>query len=115
GFVSQTDARGVTTSIYAQTGTRVDELRRSYTIGGVTTTESLAYTYFSSGSAFGKIQQITYSRQVGAGSWTDLQQVVYTYYGWTDAQGSPMPTITLSITPAPRWPPRKSRRSARAA
>jgi YD repeat-containing protein len=83
-FVSHTDARGVTTTVASRAGSQINELQRSYVIGGVTTTESLLYTYFTTGY----LQSVTYRLQVGGGSWTPVKQVTYAYYGASDANGS---------------------------
>jgi len=82
-FLGQTDSRGVTTVVYSYDAThhRFNELRRSYTSGGTTTVERLSYAYRSAGDGAGRLGSVTYQRQAGGGSWTDLQQVVYTYYG----------------------------------
>jgi len=66
-FISYTNARGIQTTITSQTGSQVNELQRSYTIGGTTIVDSLQYAYFSSGSAAGKLQSVTYRQQVGGG------------------------------------------------
>jgi RHS repeat-associated protein len=87
-FVSHTDSRGVQTTIVSQTGTQINELQRSYTVGGVVTVESLAYSYFSSGSALGYLQSVLYRKQVGGGSWTPIEQALYGYWGASSANGS---------------------------
>ena len=88
GFVSHTDARGVVTTVTAQTGARIDELQRSYTSGGTTTYESLLYSYFNGGDKDGKVVYVTYRRKVGAGAWSELTRMTYDYYGTSDANGS---------------------------
>jgi RHS repeat-associated protein len=87
-FVSHTDWRGIETSIASQTGSQINELQRSYTISGTTTTESLVYSYFTSGSASGYLQRVLFRRKVGSDGWTSVQQVVYAYYGASDPNGS---------------------------
>jgi len=88
GFVSYTDPRGVTTTVSSRTGIQINELQRSYGVSGVTTNELLDYSYYSSGDPAGKLQYVTFSRQVGGGSPTQLSRAAYTYYGSSDTQGS---------------------------
>lgn len=87
-FVSQTNSGGVQTTIASQTGSQVNELQRSFSVSGTTTVDSLLYTYYTSGSASGNLQSVTYRRMVGSGSWTPIKQVSYAYYGSSDANGS---------------------------
>ena len=87
-FVSHTDSRGVQTTIASQTGSQINELQRSYTVAGVTTIESLLYTYFTSGSASGYLESVLYRKQVGGAAWTPIEQAVYGYYGLSDPNGS---------------------------
>ena len=50
-FVSHTDAGGIQTTVAAETLGRIDELQRSFTVGGTTTLQSLLYAYIASGPA----------------------------------------------------------------
>jgi RHS repeat-associated protein len=87
-FVSSTDSRGVTTMVTSRTGIQINEVQRSYTVGSNTITDSLVYTYYSSGLAVGRMQYITYRRRTGSGPWNYVSQVVYGYYGDSDSNGS---------------------------
>lgn len=88
GMVSATDGNGVKVTVASRTGSQINELQRTYTIGGTTMVDSLLYAYFSSGSASGLMQSVTYRRQVSGGSWTPIQQTSFAYYGASDVNGS---------------------------
>jgi RHS repeat-associated protein len=98
GFVSHADVDGGTTTVAQQTGSQIIELQRSYTVGGtIIAVDSLLYTYFTSGTASGKIQSITWRRQIGgSGSWTLLQQASYAYCGASDPNGNVNDLKTVS-------------------
>jgi hypothetical protein len=84
-FKSYTDPDSNVTSVTSRDSTgRPTEVQRSVTIGGVTTTESLLYSY----NASGYISNVTLRRKVGAGSWTTVRQVAYTYYASGEAHGN---------------------------
>jgi RHS repeat-associated protein len=87
-FVSYTDANGIQTAVTSRSGTQINEVQRSYVIGGTTTVDSMLYNYNSSGSAVGLLQSVSWRQQVGGGSWTPMRQCVYVYYGSGNGNGS---------------------------
>ena len=88
GFVSHTDSGGIVSTATIDTDGTTSELQRSFTSGGSTITESILYGYFSSGSAVGKLQTVTFRRKVGSGNWDPVEQASYAYYGASDANGN---------------------------
>jgi hypothetical protein len=88
GFVSLTSPGGTVLSVTSASGNQVLEVQRSLTSGGVTTTDSLLYAYFTSGESTGQLQSCTLRRKVGGGAWQNISQVTYTYYGSSDSNGS---------------------------
>jgi RHS repeat-associated protein len=89
-FNSNTDAAGViTTATYTGTPAQLTELQRQLVSGSTTTTESLLYTYYTSGAGIGYVQTVTYRRSTDGGvSWTNIQRMSYEYYDGTDANGN---------------------------
>src|SRR5262249_21356077 len=78
---SVTDPNGNTTSVTSLTADgKPQEVQRTSIVGGTTTTESYLYAYIASGTNAGKIDTITERRQIGAGSWTTVRTVTYTYH-----------------------------------
>ena len=62
-----------------------------YTIvggGGGTVTQSYVYSYLSSGPNAGLLSSVVLRHKVGLGSWTTVQQVVYTYYDGSETYGN---------------------------
>lgn len=92
GLISYQDADGLISTVTSRTGSQINELQRSYVIGGITTTESMLYQYFGSGtSAAGKLQTVTYRRRTDSGSWSsanNIKQVSYAYYGAAEGFGN---------------------------
>ncbi|MDB5293544.1 MAG: repeat-associated core domain protein [Phycisphaerales bacterium] len=86
-FVSHTDWRGIQTTVASRTGSQINELQRTFTTGGTTSLESLLYAYFTSG-AIGKLQTVTYRRQVNSGGWTPVALASYAYYDGSTSFGS---------------------------
>jgi hypothetical protein len=88
-FKSFSDEFGNSTAVvsHAANGT-IQEVQRSYTVGGVTTVESFFYTYVSSGDNKGLIESVVLRRKVGAGAWIAEREVEYTYYGTSDTYGN---------------------------
>jgi RHS repeat-associated protein len=80
-FISQTDWRGVQTTVASWTSTAI-VLQRSFTTGAGTITESLTYTLSG-----GYLQSVQLQRQVGSGTPTSVEQVVYVYYSGSDPNG----------------------------
>ena len=97
---SQTTPGGQTLIVVGYTGQNIAEVQRAATIGGVTTVESLLYTY-----AGGDLQAVTLRRQVGGGAWTNIRQASYTYYGGGDANGSTgdLQTATIQVWNGSSW------------
>ncbi|MBO0697189.1 MAG: RHS repeat protein [Zavarzinella sp.] len=86
---SVTDPDGNTTTVTSRTADgKPQEMQRTSTAGGTTTTESCLYAYVVSGTNAGKIESVTLRRQVGAGSWTTVRSVEYAYYDGTTANGT---------------------------
>jgi RHS repeat-associated protein len=82
-FASYTPASGSTISVVSHNSSTgaITEEDRSETAGGVTTTESLVYTYFPSGNPnVGELQSVKLNRSTGS-SVATVRQVVYGYYG----------------------------------
>lgn len=78
-FEKQTNPGGdvIEAISYNSNGYNLEEVQRSYTADGTTTTERLQYSYDSSqGDAL--LSSVTLSRKVGAGSWTNVQRATYT-------------------------------------
>lgn len=88
-FKSFTDRYGNVTQV---TGWRTDgkpnEVQRSYTAGGTTTTESFLYAYVSGGTNDGLLASVTLQRRVGTGSWSTIRKVEYSYYDGTTVNGN---------------------------
>jgi len=109
-LVSHTDARGAQTAVTSVTGSRINQLQRSYVIAGITTTEYINYAFYSSssgspsagpssGGGAGKIKTVTYGKQVGSGPVEPITRAASTYYGPSDANGSynDLATVTRQI------------------
>ena len=62
-------------------GSQIVQLARDYTVGADTITDILSYTYFSSGSAAGKIASVVWSQEVNYGAPVNIKAVTYAYYG----------------------------------
>ncbi|MEA2736293.1 MAG: hypothetical protein QOE14_2744 [Humisphaera sp.] len=89
-FVQHTDARGLVTTVAAQTLGRIDELQRSVpTSGSTTVVQSLKYTYFTAGAAVDKLMDVIYrTAPTTSGPWTNRKRVTFSYYSATDTHGS---------------------------
>src|SRR5206468_1405636 len=64
------------------------EVQRTVSSGGTTYKESYLYTYLTSGVNAGLLQNVTLRRQVNAGAWSTVRQVVYGYYDGTQSYGN---------------------------
>jgi YD repeat-containing protein len=83
-LISQTDSAGITTLIHGYDSyftSMVARLQRTYSSG---IHESLLYSYTS----LGKIQSVTYRTSPDGSTWQHITQVVFGYYGYSDANGS---------------------------
>jgi hypothetical protein len=89
GLKALTDAAGNLTDVSYTMDGKPEEVQRSITVGGVTTTESYLYAYIETqGDNEGKLESVTLQRQVGSGSWTTVREVQYTYYGSSEDFGN---------------------------
>ncbi len=88
-FKSLKDPAGNMTTVISRTADgKPAELQRSTTVGGVTTTESMQYSYLTAGTNAGLMDKVILRRQVNGGAWAIVRQEEYTYYE-TEANGSP--------------------------
>ena len=86
---SVTDPNGNVTTITSRTTDgKPEDIQRTSTVAGTTTTESFLFAYITSGTNTGKISNVTLRRQVGAGSWTTIRKVEYDYYGTGSSNGT---------------------------
>lgn len=90
-FQAVTDRAGNTTSVFGTNASgQPTDIRRTATVGGVTTTESYLYTYIASGDNAGLVSHVTVRRTTDGGTtWATVRQVDYTYYAADDPNGSP--------------------------
>ncbi len=95
---SLTDRDGNVTQVTSRTTDgKPAEIQRSTTVNGTTYTESYLYSYISSGTNAGLMQNVTLRRQVNGGSWTTIRQVAYTYYDGVLAHGNANDLRTATI------------------
>ena len=89
-FRRKTDPYGnqITVTAMNSNGYNFNQVQRTYTASGVTTTEQFEYTY-STTSGDALLSQVTLKRKIGAGSWDNVSQAHYTYYGYNDPYGLP--------------------------
>ena len=89
-FCAHRTPAGDTITVISTTdnGFNLGEVQRTYTTGGVTTTESFVYTYIDATLQNPYLSSVLLRRKVGAGAWTDVLKVNYTYYSSGDAYGS---------------------------
>jgi RHS repeat-associated protein len=81
-------AGGQEITVQSYTSGKIGEIQRSATVGSDTITESLLYTYFTSGDQNGRLQYLTLRRKVNAGSWSEIRRVEYEYYGSSENHGT---------------------------
>ncbi len=105
GFKKFTDAGGNVTQVLTNSGATILEVQRSTTVGGVTTTESFLYTFLTSGPNTGHLSNVLLRRNVNSGTWTNVRQANYVYYGNTDANGSlnDLQTVTTQQWNGQAW------------
>jgi len=86
---SHADAAGNQVAVVSYTSNdwNFTEVERTYTVGGVTTTESFLYTYQDPTRPYPLLSGVLLRRQVGSGAWSNVSQALYTYYGSGDAHG----------------------------
>jgi YD repeat-containing protein len=100
-FASYSDAGGNQISVTAHTSSgQVQEVQRSTTVSGTTTTESYLYSYLSSGVNAGLLQSVVLRRQVNGGSWSTVRQVQYAYYDGTQSYGNAGDLLTATVQDA---------------
>ena len=84
-----TDANGNVTTVTSRTSDgKPQEIQRTSTVGGTTTTETFLYAYIASGTNAGKVESVTLQRHVGSGSPTVIRKSEYSYYTGTESAGS---------------------------
>ncbi|HZL36201.1 MAG TPA: hypothetical protein VFC78_12865, partial [Tepidisphaeraceae bacterium] len=87
GLISYTGSDGLTATVTSRSGNLITEIQRGYS--GTTTVDSLLYTWFTSGTALGKLKYATYRRgTVSPIAWTNISQCQYAYCGASDVNGS---------------------------
>ena len=83
-FYQQIQPGGVTTTATTYTSGQIGEVQRSGTYAGTTLTESFVYTYTS-----GQLSSLLLRRQhTTGGSWENIRQALYDYYGSGSSFGS---------------------------
>lgn len=89
-FRRMTSKGGTTIEVTSYTDLgRIGEVRRSYTSGGDTTTESFLYSYYTTCEHRGRLQTVTVRRQVNSGSWSEVARAEFEYYGEDDGVECP--------------------------
>jgi RHS repeat-associated protein len=89
-FAGYADAAGnVVTVVSSDADGRPTEIQKTVPSGATTETESYLYAYSGSGGTAGQLASVTQRRRVGAGAWSTVRSVEYTYYGSGDANGNP--------------------------
>jgi RHS repeat-associated protein len=90
GFLRHTDPYGNATEAvgFLLDGFHFAEIRRSYTSGEGTTTESFLYSWDDESSPNPLLTGVLLRQQVGDGDWTNVSQALYTYYAAGDPSGS---------------------------
>ncbi len=88
GLKSYTDTAGNAVSVTYTSGVAT-EVTRVGTSGGSTVTESLLYTYLTSPDVnAGLVATVTLRRKIGAGSYSTVRSVAYTYYNGVESYGN---------------------------
>jgi RHS repeat-associated protein len=90
----------VTEVVAETTDGRISEVQRSASSGGTTVTESYLFAFVASGDNAGLISGITQRRKVGAGSWSAVRSVEYTYHDGTTAHGNAQDLRTAVVKDA---------------
>ncbi|HZU38027.1 MAG TPA: hypothetical protein VFA18_19050, partial [Gemmataceae bacterium] len=100
-FVSLTDSYGNQVSVVSRNSSgQITEVQSSSTQGSTTVVESYLYTYISSGTNAGLLQNVTLRRKINSGSWSVVRQVAYTYYDGTTSYGNAGDLQTATIEDA---------------
>lgn len=88
-FKKYTDPAGNVVQVVSYLGNAYNytEVQRSFTSDGTTTTESYLYDWNDPLAARPVLTAVTLRRKVGAGAWSNIQKVVYTYYTSSDSFG----------------------------
>lgn len=73
------------------------DLQRSNTSGGVTTTESLLYSYVASGPNAGLLESVQLRRRENSDDWSIVRQAEYAYYTDEDTHGNTGDLKTATI------------------
>ena len=85
--MSVTPPGGNTTAVFAESGSEILDVRRSYQQGSDTVTESYLYDFLDSGAHAGHMERVTLRRRINSGAWTNILKVEYAYYGSSDSHG----------------------------
>src|SRR5262249_15825434 len=100
-FVSLTDAGGNTLSVTSRTADgKPAEVQWSTTAGTDTYTESVLYTFLTSGVNAGMVSNVTLRGTVNSGAWTTVRQGDYTYYGSGESHGPAVHLKTVEVKDA---------------
>ena len=106
-FAKHTDPGGNTVSVvsYLANAYNFTEVQRSTTVAGVTTVESFLYDYVDPTAALPPLASVTLRRKVGSGAWTNVTNVLYTYYADGDAfgAGGDLQTVTTQTWVNNAW------------
>ncbi|MBC8873387.1 MAG: RHS repeat-associated core domain-containing protein [Planctomycetes bacterium] len=105
-FERHVDAAGNKVEVMAvhENGYNFTQVERSYTSGGTTTTEQYLYEYEKVCGDL-QLKQLTLRRKVGAGSWTNVSRVQYTYYESDETHGGPgdLQTVVTQVREGSQW------------
>jgi RHS repeat-associated protein len=90
-FQGRTDPAGNSLAVvsYTANGFNFTEVQRTYSAGGNTTVESYLYTYQDPTQTYPLLSGVLLRRQINGGAWTNVTQVLYTYYGSGEPYGNP--------------------------
>jgi len=88
-FIQHTDPAGNAVAVvsYLINNFNFTQVQRTTTAGGNTTVESYVYNYQLPASANPLLSSVTLRRSVNGGAWSNVQQVLYTYYADGDPHG----------------------------
>lgn len=101
-FASMTTPGGEVTEVSSYVGDqRIEEIQRSWTSGGDTTTESFRYTF----DAQDRCTTALLRRQVNGGSWEAVRRALYEYYASTDTFGgeSDLKRVRIQVPDGGSW------------
>jgi hypothetical protein len=108
-FLRYVERGGAVTEVtsFGPDGVLLGTVERSYTAGGSTVVEQLAYDYSDVVSQYaGRVLgSVTLRRKVDAGAWLNVEKAVYTYYGYTAVFGiaGDLQTVTTQQWDGSAW------------